>query len=131
MPEALTVRRVPRRKRSTDYAAGDFAWHPPGGGEEDTCDRVLRLALPVYDHVRAELRKGGWPSGPAVWFVACPVSKAGSNGKDVWGWDGNIAAPSLDPSIQCWTSSLYDVDEGLRQIEVWHGFLRGGVLTSC
>ena len=131
MHPPLTVRRVPRATKTPDYVAGEFAWYPPGGGEEDTCDRVLRLALPVVDAVRAKLRKHGWPSGPQVWFVTCPVSRAGSNGKDVWGWDGNATTPTLDPSILCTTSGVYDADEGAQTIEVWHGYLREGVLLHC
>ena len=131
MHPPLTVRRVPRSTKTPDYAAGDFAWYPPGGGDDDACERVLRLALPVPEPVRATLRKHGWPSGPSVWFVTCPVSREGSNGADIWGWDGSPMSPTLEPSILCTTTGLYDVDGGAQAIEVWHGFLERGVLTHC
>ena len=41
--------------------------------------------------------------------------------KTAWLWDGNVAAPTLSPSIVC----------GPPGEEDWHGYLRAGRLESC
>ncbi len=38
-----------------------------------------------------------------------------------WAWDGNKEAPTLSPSIRCFTG-----DQTL-----WHGYLRAGKLETC
>ena len=42
-------------------------------------------------------------------------------GRPVWGWDGDRARPTLEPSIRCnWGAG-----------EVFHGYLRGGRIELC
>ena len=47
----------------------------------------------------------------------CQIHKGPGGGPRVWGWDGNVAAPTLTPSIL--------VHAG------WHGWLQAGQFKSC
>ena len=79
-----------------------------------------------------------WPKGDYWWYVddgnrrLC-TSLMGPDGSDVlvwqvrrgpeppenriWGWDGNVEQPTLEPSLH-W-------------IDKWHGWMRAGKLVSC
>lgn len=45
-----------------------------------------------------------------------PIRKGGHT-KELWGWDGNIEQPTLEPSI-------HDIGH-------WHGYLKAGKFESC
>ncbi len=66
------------------------------------------------------------PSGQRRFWFVCPGCKSLSaialrpvvdGSRQSWAFDGNLEAPTLDPSIN--------------HIGCWHGWLRGGEFTSC
>ena len=59
-----------------------------------------------------------------LWSIRIAVSTAAKeNGR--WLWDGNEELPTLSPSIQSWTEIRGE------RLELWHGFLKAGVLSGC
>jgi len=107
--QSYNCRHLPDAVDQTDlHAVGDFSWrfYPAEAG--DLAGQVAGLAIvlpglngqPVHSYQ------------PVV--RGAPVSEPGLN---AWGWDGNIEAPTLSPSILLHNQ--------------WHGFLRAGRLESC
>lgn len=54
-------------------------------------------------------------------LIILPVNIPDVSGK-CWGWDGNRDAPTLTPSIRV---------GGGKSPEIWHGFLRAGVMVTA
>jgi len=52
-----------------------------------------------------------------------PIEPTGSD-KINWSWDGNIARPTLTPSILHW-----GLEDGI-QFKAWHGHITGGRMES-
>jgi hypothetical protein len=54
-------------------------------------------------------------------------------GRPVWGWDGDRARPTLEPSIRCdWGAPPELLALGMDgQREVFHGYLRAGRIELC
>lgn len=46
---------------------------------------------------------------------------------EAWGWDGNVEAPTLTPSID----AIELGPAGQRLGSTWHGYLRAGRFESC
>ena len=78
---------------------GDWCWGP----NSDNPKRIV-LGVPGVGTARLEVVKGDDP---------------GTTG--VWGWNGDLNAPTLTPSIDSYGGS----ENGH-----WHGFLRNGKLES-
>lgn len=76
---------------------GDWCWLP----NESAPDRIC-VGLPRVGAVRLRIVNGPAPANDQV-----------------WGWNGDLEAPTLDPSIDC--------DGGDAK---WHGWLRDGVLIE-
>lgn len=87
-----------RELRGHELPPGCFQWEKP---DPASAPRFLYIVLP-----------GGSGS-----FDAIQVQHGGPGGPRVWGWDGNVEKPTLQPSIH-W-------------VGVWHGFLENGRLRSC
>lgn len=51
----------------------------------------------------------------------CVIAVRPGANKHVWNWDGNKDAPTLSPSIRCYTGDK----------TLWHGFLEHGVLREA
>lgn len=80
--------------------AGQFVWDQ----EDNNGCRCLWIVLPQKP-------------GAHLHIDSIKCHKGEPLGERVWGWDGNLDAPTLTPSIH-WPG-------------VWHGFLRAGRLVSC
>lgn len=80
---------------------GEFAW------SEEEGKQYIMIALPRP--------KPEYPDGYIMNYL--PVSSAGNIPGVHWGWDGNIEAPTLTPSINC--------------IGHWHGWVRNGMLVEA
>ena len=80
--------------------AGDWCWAP----SEEAPERIV-LGLPDVGTVRLKVIRGGDPG-------ECP------NGP-LWGWNGDLESPTLEPSIDT-TDERHN----------WHGHLRRGELTG-
>ena len=78
-------------------AAGDWCWLPNEKAPERIC-----LTLPRVGTVRLRISRGAPPPDPQV-----------------WGWDGNLEAPTIHPSIA--------TDAGDAK---WHGWLLAGKLVE-
>jgi len=79
---------------------GDFCW----GG--DMGNKVSGDPTYIYIWIPGQ-------SGPDC----IKIARGNPPGSRVWGWDGNLASPTLTPSI---------LIPGQ-----WHGWLRSGRLVSC
>lgn len=79
---------------------GDFSWRSIDGVVQG-----MSLCLPNLEG-----------NGVIDWI---PVSREGSQfpGQRVWGWDGNLDQPTLQPSLHL--------------LGRWHGYLKAGRLVSC
>lgn len=101
---ASLIRRIPTEEFcSGPQQPGDFCWdfdHERLGGNRDDAELTLYICLP----------------GKTRW-TPIHVKRGAPGGDRVWGWDGNEASPTIEPSIH-WVGH-------------WHGFLRNGVLVSC
>ena len=79
---------------------GEFCWAP----DEANPKRIV-IGLPSVGVVRLRVVKGNDP----VTF----------GGEPAWGWDGDLEAPTLEPSID---------SQGPQNV-AWHGYLRDGKLV--
>lgn len=99
---SYTCRRMPDGCDHQDLQQiGDFSWRYLDG---EVAGMVI--AMPGAD---------GQPQ--QNWIAVsrgAPVSAPGTN---AWGWDGNLDAPTLQPSLLLHHH--------------WHGFMRAGRLESC
>ena len=120
----MKMRRVPASRSSADMQPGDFSWSPPPEGRDDV-ERVLRVCLPVM----CELSKfPGWEeTNVDRWYASVPVTRAVPAGGNLWQWDGDVGAPTLEPSLNTHTGEGDDRTEG--NIVIWHGHIRAGRLV--
>ncbi len=90
-----------------DASPGDFQFQTLGRDPTDTpCDDgVGRLAY--------RCPKTGNPCGEII----VGRGQMPNMGCPTWKWDGNLDAPTLEPSINC--------------RDCWHGYLRAGVFEEC
>ena len=84
---------------------GDFAWefdftHFEHGAKETDQTLIVYIHLPGENH-----------------WISIHVRRGAAGGDRVWGWDGNLDAPTFTPSIL--------------NPEVWHGHMIAGRLESC
>jgi hypothetical protein len=74
--------------------------------------------IPVVEDGRVQGMQIVMPTGEQTWLPVvrgpAPADRA------VWGWDGDLDRPTLEPSI---------LDSA--QVPKWHGYLRAGRLESC
>ena len=80
-----------------EWPMGDFWWYVNGSGERHLCTALMG------------------PDGSEV--IPWPVVEGSTPAESIWGWDGNLDSPTLEPSLH-W-------------IDKWHGFMRSGRLVSC
>ena len=79
----------------------------------------------------------GYPGASAHILFVCPnnrrcsvllgpqfVDRPNPDGLCVWKWDGNMDAPSIQPSINCLSDKNGKPTGGCG----WHGFITGGVI---
>lgn len=52
-------------------------------------------------------------------------------GQNPWTWDGNIEAPTVNPSLGCYPAGRKAAEVGPDGVYHWHGFLRAGVFEEC
>jgi hypothetical protein len=84
---------------------GDFAWefdftHFAHGAKETDPELTLYIHLPG--------ERGHW--------APISVKRGPAGGNRVWGWDGNLDAPTITPSIH--------------HPGIWHGYMTAGQLKS-
>ena len=98
------------RHVAADYPPepGDFRWDPPEGSPP----RHIHLHLPRIGVVRLPVYRTIFGREPA----------------DGWAWDGNLYAPTLQPSINSTTRRDGAADAPPLR---WHGYLTAGELREC
>lgn len=105
--ESADARRIlnPSEVNDQPRTPGDFAWefdftHFDHGAKETDERLTFYFCLP------GEIR-----------WTPIHVKRGAPGGDRVWGWDGNLDKPTVEPSIH-WVGH-------------WHGFLRAGRFVSC
>jgi len=106
------------------------------------------MTLDVRDEWPADVAKGtfdielgtveGYPGATAHILFVCPngqrcavllgpqsVPRSAEGRLSIWGWDGNVACPSLTPSINCLAEKDGKPTGGCG----WHGFITNGAIA--